>query len=336
MFGLLVPALIVVALTSFGRWVDRSADGFARAQGLVLDDEARRFVAFHLARMRLHRQVGPIVGLAAGLALPFVIPGGLLVTCVSVLGGSALGISVAELARWFPPGRRARRVASLDPRSRSTFLSGESRWLERLMIGLLVGSGVAALWHTRTTRPAVFTVVALGVAALGFNRMVGRRIALRAAAPGANPSVAAADRAVRVASVDVLATLVASLVLCVATWLLIAAAPDEHRVRLGGTPVLDLPTGAHDIRLSGTDSAVDITWRTAAGRSKSTTVTWPVAVASGPSSMGVEPRRPTEQFIVGLFALLTAAWAFGEWRRVSRVAFARSTRTARRGSPVPA
>ena len=336
MFGLLVPGLVIVALASFGRRADRTVDGFARAHSLPLDDGTRRFLSFHLARMRWHRQVGGSVGLVIGLALLFVVPGGFLVTCVSVLGGSVLGMAVGELARWFGPVDRPQRVASLTPRSRATFVSGQSAWIERLMIGLLVVSGAGAIWQTHARRPAAFVVVGLGAAALLVNRVVGRRIALRAAVTGANLNLIAADRAVRFASVDVLATLVASLVLCVVTWLLVAAAPDEQRVILGGVSVLDLPTGAHDIALQGTDTAVDVTWRTADGASRSTTVTWPVGVGSGPSSMGVVPRHPTARFVVGLFALLMAACAYGEWRRVSRVAFSRSTAPARRSSRVPA
>ena len=255
---------MIRALASFGRRADRTVDGFARAHGVPLDDETRRFLSFHLARMRWHRQVGGIVGLVIGIALPFVVPGGFLVTCVSVLGGSVLGMAAAELARWFGPSDRPQRIASLTPRSRSTFVIGESAWLDRLMIGLLVASGAGAIW------------------------------------------------------------------------LLVAAAPDEQRVVLGGAPVLDLPTGAHDIALQGTATAVDVAWRTAEGSARSTTVTWPAGVGSGASSMGVEPRHPTAQFVVGLFALLTAAWAFGEWRRVSRVAFVRSTAPARRPSRMPA
>ena len=324
MFGIVV---VIVALASFGRRVDRSVDGFAQAQGLLLDDETRRFLSFHLARMRWHRQVGAIIGLVLGIVLPFVVPGGFLVTCVSVLGGSVLGMSVAELARWFGPGDRPQRVASLTPRSRATYVSGESRCLERLMIGLLVVSGAAAIWQTHAGRPAVFVVGAAGALALAANRVVGQRIAVRAAAPGANANVLAADRAVRVASVDVLATLVASLVLCDVTWLLVAAAPDEQQVTLGGTPVLALPAGARDILLRGTDTAVQVTWRTASGASGSTTVTWP-ATLSPSQPLDVRPSQPLAQLVSGLFALLTAAWAFGEWRRVSRVAFGRSTTTA--------
>ena len=332
MFGLVV---VIVALASCGRRVDRSVDGFAREQGLVLDDETRWFVSFHLARLRWHRQVGAIVGLVFGIVLPFVVPGGFLVTCVSVLGGSVLGMSVAELARWFGPGDRPRRVASLTPRARAAYLSGESRWLERLMIGLLVVSGAAAIWHQRTGRPAVFVVIGLGAVALAVNRVVGRRIALRAAAAGTSANVLAADRAVRIASVDVLATLVACLVLCTVTWLLVTAAPDEQQVTLGGTPVLDLPTGAHDISLHRIDTAVDVTWRTAVGASRSTTVTWSAALSSS-LPLDVQPSHPIAQFVTALFALLTAAWAFREWRRASRVSFARSTPTEARGSTVPA
>lgn len=210
LLGVLVPlALVGYALRRAYSEVD---DGFvrqwARSHGLDLTPGNRPMVAWYLFTARVLRTWGVL----GGLFLPPVVG--------AALGGSAqanplwafvgylVGAIYAELSLLRPvaPGRRS---ASLVPRELSDYLPRRLRWAQRGLGALALAGGVAALvapygerspWFERPDT-VLLVAVAAGGAALGLGLERLQRWLVRRPQPFVEPSLVAADDAIRSQSV---------------------------------------------------------------------------------------------------------------------------------------
>jgi AraC-like DNA-binding protein len=333
-FGVIILLLVVFGIRR-SMATDRSVESFAETHGIVLDEVTRPFLTHHLARLQMHRLWGSLIGAIVGIVVGSVLGSTLLVVFVLSLVGSLVGMSAAEAARYF---RRttgaAPRIAALERRDRSQYLSESTRRVERIVCVLLALSAFASLaFRSKAPLLARVVVTALAVGVLFGGWLVGRRIAHRSA-DVTNTRLQPADRAIRSAAIDVVGAIVASLVLCAVVWLL--QTPSQTGTltvrRDDGVLLVSIPDAQTPWSVTVLPAPGNVTWTDGRGATHSTVVeardTSPEqGITAGLSTGWLDFFRP-------LLTLLLAAWAFGEWLHVSRVPFRRpSTRRARGSRP---
>jgi hypothetical protein len=194
--------------------VSRSrVERFARRQRLTVTADNGNQVIRYLATVRHWRTAGLVVGLVLSVGLH--LPAEWRFDFQLLFAGWFAGALVAE-ARVTHLAFGSRRVASLQPRRPSSYLTRLGWWLVPAAAGvaLAVGLATTALAAAGAARPGwtavLWLVLALAVAATV--RLTQRRV-LRRPQPLAAPDVLAADDAVRSRSLHVLAGGGAALIL---------------------------------------------------------------------------------------------------------------------------
>lgn len=208
--GLVLPlAIVAYALRRAYSEVD---DGFvrqwARAHGLELTPDNRPMVVWYLCTARVLRTWGVLGGLFLPPLVSAALGGGGSPNPVWAFVGYLVGAIYAELSLVRPvaPGRRS---ASLVPRELADYLPRRLLWAQRGLGVLAVAGGIAAVavpygqrspWFERQDS-ALFVAVAAGAVVLGVGLERLQRWLVRRPQPFVEPSLVAADDAIRSQSV---------------------------------------------------------------------------------------------------------------------------------------
>ena len=208
-FGLLVPLIVVLIALSraYSEVDDRFVRQWARAHGLELTPDNRPMVAWYLLTARVLRTWGVLGGLFLPPLVGAALGGGESPNLVWAFMGYLVGAIYAELSL-VRPVADGRRSASLVPRELADYLPRRLLWAQRGLGALAVVAGIAAVavpygqrspWFER--QDAILFAVVAGAAALGLGLERLQRWLVRRPQPFVEPSLVAADDAIRSQSV---------------------------------------------------------------------------------------------------------------------------------------